>query len=73
MTKPRKNVSVDRVRELANNYFANANSDAVAREAIMSLVECVLMETGNYAGYRYLDLDAYKSNVDGAGSRVEYF
>lgn len=52
----RKTIEVAKVLALANAAFRNSAPDRKeAREGIASLLEAVLMETGNYKGFRYLE------------------
>ena len=69
----RKTISVDRLREMTNNYLASEDSTPDGREAQASLLEAVLFETGRYAGFRYLNTDEALAEVLGAGSRRFYF
>jgi len=54
----RKTISVDRVKELANQMLANSHDSCGAspeyRESITALISSILHETGNYKGFRYL-------------------
>jgi hypothetical protein len=53
----RKTIDVERIREIANGMLARSDDDrADGREAIATLVESILMETGNYRGFRYLEI-----------------
>lgn len=54
--KPRKTINVEWVRGRANRYLADCPElSADTRKGICSMVEGILMETGNYKGFRYLD------------------
>jgi len=64
----RKTIPVDRLRDMMNHYLASDDSTPDGREAVASLLEAALFETGRYAGFRYLDTD----EVEGAGSRRFY-
>lgn len=69
----RKTINVSTILKMANSFLAAENTTADEREGVAALMEGILFETGNYAGYRYLD--NYKDMTDplGAGSRREYF
>lgn len=70
----RKTIAVDTVKKYVNSYLAHPNSSVDGREAMMSLIEAVLMETENYKGYRYLSKDETGlDEVEGMGSRVRYY
>tara|TARA_B100000902_G_scaffold115594_1_gene116480 strand:- start:3352 stop:3570 length:219 start_codon:yes stop_codon:yes gene_type:complete len=70
----RKTIAVNKVKKYVNSYLAHPNSSVDGREAMMSLIEAVLMETENYNGYRYLSKDETGlDEVEGAGSRVRYY
>lgn len=52
---PRKTVEVSKVRELANSMLLNSEDDAKeGRDAIMTMVERILLDAGQYSGYKYL-------------------
>lgn len=51
----RKTVLVEFVRETVNRSLAQEHVNDDERRALCYLVERVLMETGNYKGFRYLD------------------
>ena len=64
----RKTMSVVDIKNFANNQLASSiryerqkesieGIDAEFRQGVMSMIEAVLMDTGNYKGYRYLSLD----------------
>jgi hypothetical protein len=57
MTAGRKTISVDRVRLLVNEALAahvkRRPDDRSARQALASILESILLETGNYRGYGY--------------------
>ena len=60
--KARKTISVKRVLDFANNMLANSADDQVqARHAVAGMIEDVLMDTGNYKGFRFLDRDGDQS------------
>lgn len=51
----RKTIPVERVKELANGMLLNSQDEMTKeREGIYTLLEQVLMDTGNYHGFRYL-------------------
>lgn len=57
MSKPRKTVEMATVLDLANNMLSKSAPDLVeARMAVASMVENLLMATGNYRGFRFTDL-----------------
>jgi hypothetical protein len=52
----RKTVDVDRVREIANKMLADSADKCIdGRKAVATLLESILMDTGNYHGFRYID------------------
>jgi hypothetical protein len=65
----RKTVEVGKLLKIANNFLAAENTNADEREAVCSMIETVLFETGNYRGYCYLDM----AEIEGNGSRRHYF
>lgn len=72
----RKTVEVSKVLDAANTFLASTDSTPDGREAVCALLETVLFETGNYAGFRYLEAEFYESGElksDGSGSKREYF
>jgi hypothetical protein len=53
--KMRKTVSVESIKNRVNDMLLNsADCDRGARESMHVFLENVLMETGNYKGFRYL-------------------
>lgn len=55
MPRRRKTIAVDDVRKIANRMLADSvDSAGEGREAVAVLIERVLMDTGNYKGYRHL-------------------
>lgn len=69
----RKTIEVSTVLKMVNSFLSAENTTADEREGVAALMEGILFETGNYAGYRYLDNDKAMSETLGAGSRREYF
>ena len=66
---PRKTIDVNAVLRLANAYLASEKTGADEREGVITMIEGVLFLADNYGGFRYLET----TEVDGAGSRREYF
>jgi hypothetical protein len=53
----RKTVAVESLRERVNGMLADSVPEYTqARTALSVLLEGVLMDSGNYKGYRYTDL-----------------
>lgn len=50
----RKTVSVESVRETANNMFRTGVGSSELRLGVIVLLEEILHQTGNYNGFRYL-------------------
>lgn len=50
----RKTIEVDKVRQMLNGAIASAPT-AEERQALGFVAEWVLMESGNYGGFRYTD------------------
>jgi hypothetical protein len=56
MSTPRKTISVEDVKTIANGMLANSQEQLTeSREAIAVLLERVLLDTSNYKGYRHID------------------
>lgn len=72
-TGARKTINVSTVLKMANSFLAAENTTADEREGVAAMLEGILFETGNYAGFRYLDNDKAIADPVGAGSRREYF
>jgi hypothetical protein len=52
----RKTIDVDRVREIANKMLSDSVDDRRdGRISVANMLETILMETGNYHGFRYID------------------
>lgn len=72
MAKPaRKTIAVGTLLHRLNYFLANDRGTADEREIMISFVEGILFDTGNYRGYRYID--GPDGEVDGLGSRRYYF
>jgi hypothetical protein len=53
--KTRKTIAVESIKNRINSMLLNSSdSDRYARDTMISFIENVLMETGNYKGFRYL-------------------
>lgn len=52
----RVTIDVERVLETANNLFANPDVPVESKRGVSVLLERVLFETGNYAGFMYRNL-----------------
>jgi hypothetical protein len=65
----RKTIEVGTLLHRLNYFLANDRGTADEREIMISFVEGILFDTGNYRGYRYLDT----SEIEGNGSRRYYF
>ena len=74
----RKTIDVQRLKERANVMLANSADDMhEGRIAIALLLEWVLMDTGNYHGFRYLpgviDFTTDPPSVIGDDTRRNYY
>ena len=65
----RKTYSVAKMLHMANSYLANPSSTPDGRESMCATIEAVLLGSGNYQGYKYLDTNEIKGN----GTRRFYF
>ena len=53
--KTRKTITVESIKNRINSILLNSSdSDRSARNTMILFIENVLMETGNYKGFRYL-------------------
>lgn len=69
MTKQKKTIEVSRIKEMVNHYLKNSSkSEYAERLGECFLLEAILMETGNYKGFRYIETD----EIEGAGTRRFY-
>lgn len=69
MTKQKKTIDVNRIKEMVNHYLKHSSkSEYAERLGECFLLEAILMETGNYKGFRYLETD----EIEGAGTRRFY-
>jgi len=64
----RKTIKVEFCKTMANHFLAHKDTNDDERQAIASFIEGVLMESGNYKGFSYLETD----EVLGAGTRRRY-
>jgi hypothetical protein len=71
----RKTIEVGKVLKIANNFLAAKHTTAEEREAVASLLEAVLFETGNYRGFAYLPKENYaaEAEFESDGTRRRYF
>lgn len=69
MSKAKKTIEVSRIKEMVNHYLKHSDqSEYGERLGECLLLEAILMETGNYKGFRYLETD----EVEAAGTRRHY-
>ena len=53
--KARKTVEISTIKQKANAFFANSKNELTGeRKALQMFVTGLLMETGNYRGFNYL-------------------
>ena len=72
MAKPaRKTIEVGTLLHRLNYFLANDRGTPDEREIMISFVEGILHDTGNYRGYRYIE--GPDGEVDGLGTRRYYF
>lgn len=63
---PRKTISVDFIKNMANNVLLNSEDDYVdGRLAVANMVEQVLIKTGNYKGFTQLTAKDMESSANG--------
>jgi hypothetical protein len=65
MAPRRKTIEVDFCRNLANTILIADFSSKEERVAIMIFIEKILMESGNYNGFRYLSESEVKEGNPG--------
>lgn len=68
MAKPSKTVKIEKLLERVNNALAAPDSTPDGREALCAVLESVLLDANQYAGFSYLTTD----EALGAGSRRRY-
>ena len=58
MARNRQTINVEEVKDWANQQFESTESvDRAWRQGVMTMLENILLSTGNYKGFRYLALD----------------
>lgn len=63
---PRKTISVDVIKNMANCVLLNSEDDFTdGRIAMENMVEQVLCNTGNYKGFSYLTTKDMESSANG--------
>jgi hypothetical protein len=76
-TMARKTTDVTAVKENANRLLANSSDNRQDfRNGVIALVETVLLETGNYHGFKYLPSEFDTNGIlreDYDPTRVEYY
>lgn len=50
----KKTVTVNKLKEMANNILADSYCEPESRDCLIVFVDKILMDTGNYKGFRYL-------------------
>jgi hypothetical protein len=55
MAYKRKTIDVAAVKDRANKFFTDSTCGTEARKMMMCFIEGVLMDTGNYRGFTYVD------------------
>ena len=55
MSKDRKTVEIQKILDYANGFLSAQKGSVDARNAIISMIENVLMSANRYRGFRYLD------------------
>jgi hypothetical protein len=74
MSKSKKTVEVKGLLEWANNQLERNDeyADVGFKSGICTMIERILMDTGNYDGYMHLDKDDCEFGTNGYFSR-KYF
>jgi hypothetical protein len=55
MSKSKKTIHVDELKQFANQLLANENLSEQEKLGVTHLIEHVLLNTGNYKGFNYLE------------------
>lgn len=64
--KKRKTIDVEYIKTYVNYALHNSlDNYQDGREALQTLLECVLLKTGNYKGFGYLSKDYMEKSVAG--------
>ena len=68
----KKTIQVERMLEICNGYLACTGMTAEAKQGVYQVIQRVLHETGNYAGFMYRNLrdDHRPCIVDAEGKFV---
>jgi hypothetical protein len=69
----RKTMEVGPLLARLNSFLKSDHSTAAEREALANFVEGILMETGNYEGFRYLPNQHGELDFASDGTRRFYF
>lgn len=75
MSRKRKTVEVERLKQYVNDVCLNSSDDMKeGREALGTMLENILMETGNYKGFGYLNKTHMEKSRNGVsvGIHEEY-
>jgi len=57
MSRKRKTVEVEKLRKEINRLLALKSLDMSGKEALAHVLEDVLLDTGNYKGFKWLNRD----------------
>lgn len=71
--KKRKTVDVSFIRESVNHSLANSTASDEVRYGMISVLERILHETGNYRGYGYAPIDKPFDRENFDDSRRHYY
>jgi hypothetical protein len=71
MIMARKTVEVEKIKNRVNRLIENTLDDPAADDTRMTLailIEGILLDTGNYKGFRYLDIEFEDGEVKTYGN-----
>ena len=72
MKHGRKTIKVEEVKTLVNRMLLNSRDDnRSGREALQTLIETILMDTGNYNGFNYLTPKDMATSKNGTTNGID--
>jgi len=71
--KGKKTIKVEEIKESINDILLNTGNDKTeTRQAVMSMLEDILHQTGNYKGFCYLNAFDMEKSREGYSVGINY-
>jgi len=64
--RARKTIKVQEVKDRLNDFLANSSKELISeRKGVISSLEIILFDSGNYSGYKFLTKNEVKDGFPG--------